>query len=64
MSNNAENISATALESEDFTRNARTFFAALRQFKDDEETLDTMRTIEPYQTRWNETLAALGIEEQ
>lgn len=64
MSNNAENISATALESEDFSRNARAFFAALKQFKNDEESLDTMRTIEPYQTRWNETLAALGIEEQ
>lgn len=64
LSNNAENVSATTMEAEDFTRNARTFFANLKQFKSDDDALDSMHTIEPYQSRWNETLSALGIEEQ
>lgn len=64
MSNNAENVAAPVMEMEDFARNARTFFAALKQFKNDDEALEAMHVIEPYQTRWNETLAALGIEEQ
>lgn len=64
MSNNAENVSATTLKTEDFIRNARTFFASLKQFKSDEEALDSMRTIEPYQSRWDEMLSALGIEER
>ena len=64
MSNNAENVVAPVMGTEDFNRNARVFFAALKQFKNDEEALESMRVIEPYRTRWNETLAALGIEEQ
>lgn len=64
MSNNAENVAAPVMEMEDFARNARMFFAALKQFKNDDEALEAMHVIEPYQTRWNETLAALGIEEQ
>lgn len=64
MSNNAENVVAPVMGIEDFNRNARVFFASLKQFKNDEEALESMRVIEPYRTRWNETLAALGIEEQ
>ncbi|RGW11168.1 ATP-binding protein [Bifidobacterium pseudolongum] len=64
MSANAEPVSAAALNEEDFSRNTRDFFTTLKQFKEDQEILDIMRTIEPYQSRWDETLSVLGIEER
>lgn len=64
LSNNAENVTSEAMNSADFARNAQTFFAALKQFKDDEAALNSMRIIEPFQSRWEETLTALGIEER
>lgn len=64
MSANAEPVSSATLEQEDFARNAQTFFAALKQYKNDQDVLDTMRTIEPYKSRWDETLSALRIEER
>lgn len=50
--------------SEDFADTVRTFFARMRQTSDDEEVLDIMHAVEPFKSRWSETVTALGIEER
>ncbi|KAB8287258.1 ATP-binding protein [Bifidobacterium avesanii] len=63
ISNNADAVESQHMSNDDFAMNVRMFYAALTQFKDEEEALDSMRSIEPYRSRWDETLSALGIEE-
>ena len=63
ISNNADAVEPQRLSHDDFAANARVFYAAIKQFKDDEGALESMRAIEPYRSRWDETLSALGIEE-
>lgn len=63
ISNNADAVESQRLSHDDFATNARTFYAAIMQFKDEEGAIESMRSIEPYRSRWNETLSALGIEE-
>lgn len=63
ISNDAENVVSPEMGREDFNRNAKIFFTSLKQFNSDKAALETMQSIEPYRTRWDETLAALGMEE-
>lgn len=64
MSNNADNTVAEKMQDEDFAGTARTFFAQVSQMSGEQRTIDIMRSIEPYKSRWEETLKILGIEEQ
>ena len=53
-----------SLEDAEFRNAARTFFSALKQAGHGEETiLSIMQSAEPFQSRWKDTLDALGIEE-
>ena len=50
---------------EELARIARTFFASLKSKGEDEEAIvNSMRRVEPFASRWDETKAALGIEER
>lgn len=65
FANNEENVAFSSISDEVFATSARTFFSALKQQgKDDEVILSIMRSAEPFISRWDETLSALGIEEQ
>lgn len=64
ISNNSDNTSTEKMCSEDFADTVRTFFARMRQTSDDEEVLDIMHAVEPFKSRWSETVTALGIEER
>ena len=64
ISNNSDNTSTEKMGSEDFADTVRTFFARMRQTSDDEEVLDIMHAVEPFKSRWSETVTALGIEER
>lgn len=64
FASNEENVSFAALEDNSFISVARTFFASLKQNGRDEDTiLSIMRNAEPFHSRWQDTLNALGIEE-
>ena len=64
FASNEENVSFAALEDNSFISVARTFFASLKQAGRDEDTiLSIMRNAEPFHSRWQDTLNALGIEE-
>lgn len=65
FANNEEGVTFAALEDDEFNNAARTFFSALKQAGHGEETiLSIMQSAEPFQSRWKETLDALGIEEE
>lgn len=65
FANNEEGVSFAVLEDSEFYNAARTFFSALKQAGHGEETiLSIMQCAEPFQSRWKDTLAILGIEER
>lgn len=65
FSNNEEGVSFATVEDDSFAEISRTFFASLRtNSQSDEAILNIMRYAEPFMSRWDDTLAALGIEEQ
>ncbi|WEV71931.1 ATP-binding protein [Bifidobacterium sp. ESL0790] len=64
LSNNAESVHTEIMQSEQFKDNVCSFFAVLKQFKDDDTAINVMKSIEPYKSHWEEALSALGIEEK
>ena len=65
FANSEENVALPALQDEAFDDAAKTFFSSLKQAgRDDETILSIMHYAEPFQSRWQETLGALGIKEQ
>ena len=65
FSNNEEGVAFAAIDDDNFNEIARTFFASLRTgSQSDESILNIMRYAEPFMSRWDDTLAALGLEEQ
>ena len=65
FANNEENVAFASISDEAFATSVQAFFSALKQQgKDDEVILSIMRSAEPFMSRWDETLNALGIEEQ
>lgn len=64
FANNEEGVAFASLEDAEFRNAACTFFSALKQAGHGEETiLSIMQSAEPFQSRWKDTLDALGIEE-
>ena len=56
---------AECIEGEQFKEAALTFFGTLKASGlRDEAILGIMRSSEPFMSRWDDTLDALGIEEQ
>lgn len=65
FANNEESVTFAVLEDAELANAARTFFMSLKQAGREEETiLSIMQSAEPFQSRWPETLRALGVEEQ
>lgn len=65
FANNEEGVAFAALEDTEFANAARAFFSSLKQAgRNDEIILSIMQNAGPFQARWAETLAALGIEEK
>lgn len=64
MSNNADKTVAAKMQHDDFAATAKTFFTQVSQMTGEQEAIDVMRSIEPYMSRWEETLKVLGIEER
>lgn len=65
LASHEENVNFAPMTDEAFGEAARTFFAALKQTNDDEDkVISIMRSTEPFASRWDDTLNALGIEEQ
>ena len=65
FANNEEGVAFAALEDTEFGNAARAFFSSLKQAgRNDEIILSIMQNAGPFQARWAETLAALGIEEK
>ena len=63
FANNEDDVSLAPLEDDNFKSAACTFFASLKQAgRDEDAILSIMRTAEPFQSRWQDTLNALGIE--
>lgn len=64
FANNEESVAFASIEDDEFRRAAVTFFSSLKQVGRNEEViLSIMKSAEPFQSRWEDTLAALGIEE-
>lgn len=65
LSNNEDGIAFASIEGDEFKNVVKTFFATLKQSGQDESIiLNIMRSAPPFDSRWNETLEALGIEER
>ena len=65
LTNDEESVTSSHIEDEKFQEAARTFFGALKASGlRDEAILGIMRCSEPFMSRWDDTLAALGIEER
>lgn len=65
FANNEDGVAFAALEDTEFINAARTFFSSLKQAgQNDEVILSIMQRAEPFQSRWMDTLSALGIEEK
>jgi hypothetical protein len=65
FANNEDKVVLPALQDEAFSDAAKTFFSSLKQTGQSDETiLSLMHSAEPFQSRWQETLGALGIKEQ
>lgn len=65
FANNEEAVSLPAIQDDEFASIAKTFFGSLRQTgKDERVILSIMKNAEPFASRWDETLRALGIEER
>ena len=65
FANNEESVTFAVLEDAELANAARTFFMSLKQAgREEEAILSIMQSAEPFQSRWPETLRALGIEEQ
>lgn len=65
FSNNEQSVAFATIEDDSFAEIVRTFFASLKTgSQSDEAILNIMRYAEPFMSRWDDTLAALGIEEQ
>ena len=64
MYKNEDGVKFASMSEDAFTRSARTFFASLKAKGIQEETiLSIMQDNEPFASRWDEALEALGIEE-
>ena len=64
FSNNEEGVSFAELDDDAFESATKTFFSSLKQQGQEEETiLSIMRNAEPFMSRWEDALRALGIEE-
>lgn len=64
FANNEEGVSFAEIMDTEFKDAAKTFFSTLKQQgQSDEIILSIMRNAEPFQSKWCDTLAALGIEE-
>lgn len=65
FANNEDKVGLPTLDDSAFSSTARTFFSSLKQTGQSEETiLSIMRNAEPFQSRWQETLDVLGIQEK
>ncbi len=65
FANNEDQVALPALQDDAFDNAAKTFFSSLKQEGQNDETiLSIMQSAEPFQSRWQETLDALGIQEQ
>lgn len=65
LSNDEDSVSCSPIEDEQFQEAALTFFATLKASGLREEAiLGIMRYSEPFMSKWDDTLIALGIEEQ
>lgn len=61
---NEESVAFANFNDAEFVNVTRTFFSSLKQAGQDDETiLSIMRSAEPFQSRWEDALDALGIEE-
>lgn len=64
FADNEAKVTFAGLEDDEFASVARDFFSSLKQSGQDEETiLSIMRSAEPFQSRWENALDALGIKE-
>ena len=64
LASSEEKVSFATLDDTSFISAARTFFSSLKQAGRDEDViLSIMRNAEPFRSRWQDTLKALGIEE-
>lgn len=65
FANNEDRVTLPTLQDDAFNNAAKTFFSSLKQSGQNDETiLSIMRSAEPFQSQWQETLDALGIQEQ
>ena len=65
FANNEDKVTLPTLQDDAFNNAAKTFFSSLKQSGQNDETiLSIMRSAEPFQSQWQETLDALGIQEQ
>ena len=65
LAKNEEAIEFPQACEEDFAQLVRTFFVSLKSHGEDDETIvNIMRSIEPFDSRWDETKTVLKVEEQ